>query len=93
MKLEEILPEIRAGRKARRRHWVEVNCTNVIPDIGMSLHMANLLADDWELVPEPKKHKVKIYLWSDGGVTTLKDVRWANCDKVVETREIEWSVE
>jgi len=64
--LEDILPQIRAGRKARRKPFSEVyiqfdKASDAICDFTKDGRWADvtelvsddLLADDWELVPEP----------------------------------------
>lgn len=43
MKLEDILPQIRKGRKARRKGLLEF-------PVGF---FKDIASDDWELVPEP----------------------------------------
>jgi hypothetical protein len=50
VKLEEILPEIRKGRKARRKDFAMVDLDP--GDKYLDLDVDDLLADDWELVPE-----------------------------------------
>jgi hypothetical protein len=91
--LEDILPQIRNRGSARRKSWPKCDILR-FHDGDDTLHRDDILADDWELVPEPVKHKAKVYLWSDGQLTTRDDRIWVNGDhKVIETREIEWSVE
>ena len=100
--IEDILPQIRKGRKARRKEWSENwhlqkdgDFLDLIKN-GQSIYFDTLISflkDDWELVPEPVKHKVIVYLWGDGVLTTY-GVRMSEKDaKLIETREIEWSVE
>jgi hypothetical protein len=50
MKLEEILPEIRKGRKAKRNDCLTDLSAN---DKYLEMSAEDLLADDWELAPEP----------------------------------------
>lgn len=85
MKLEEIFPEIRKGRKFRRKAWQpesfffikynkEYDCQSVYDEECLienygSLDLDWLEHDDWELVPEPKKYSAKAHLWSDGRLT------------------------
>jgi hypothetical protein len=78
--LEDILSQIRKGRKLKGADFDDKWMT-----------MSDVLRDDWELVPEPKKHEATIYLWSDGLLTTCERC-WPGV-KLIETREIEWSVE
>jgi len=47
--LEEILPELRKGRKARRACWP---AEDRIPNIR-GISWESTIADDWELLPEP----------------------------------------
>jgi len=47
MKLEEILPEIREGRRARRKSWAKDAWFDSSDD-----DYIDVMADDWELVPE-----------------------------------------
>jgi hypothetical protein len=97
--LEEILPEIRKGRKARRK--------GLNAFMGAQLYEHAVLADDWELMPEPVKHKIWIGLFEDGDSVTAynhakvyeyaqlhaKNMEPLKSPKIVEVREIEWSVE
>jgi hypothetical protein len=83
--LEDILPQIRAGRKARRKSWEPGTWFDPRDE-----EYIDAIADDWELVPEPVKYKQTLYLLSNGlisynsrGLESL----------IVETRKIEWSVE
>ena len=86
MKLEEILPEIRKGRKARRPHWHEDAAINgrlefVSLEGGRIIvqqekfNSNELLADDWELVPEPVRvadYLVPSSIWNER-------IRWSEC--------------
>jgi len=65
MKLEDILPQIRAGRKARYslygNAYVQIDSEGRLRDFYCDgkpaewtiLNQKELLRDDWELVPEP----------------------------------------
>jgi hypothetical protein len=91
--LEDILPQIRAGRKATRKAWSTIGCTIIIPTNSTGIDESNLLADDWELVPEPKKIRAKINLWSNGAITTACcSEQITTRAKLIETRVIEWEV-
>ncbi len=50
MKLEEVLPEYRNGRKVKRKSC-NVTLTDYITLKNLS--MLDLMADDWEVVPKP----------------------------------------
>lgn len=65
MRLEDILPEVRKGRKHKQKSWSETyamfdtsdHSYGVYTNAGgfielMELEGDDLLADDWELVPE-----------------------------------------
>jgi hypothetical protein len=99
--LEDILPQIRKGRKARRKGWhpqgyIYLNQSGELKDeSNYDWEVASyndLLPDDWELVPKPVKYKATVKLWSDGFLTTAY-IRPSTEAKLIETREIEWSVE
>jgi hypothetical protein len=90
VKFEDILPEIRKGRKARRKDFAMVDLEP--GDKHLDLDVDDLLADDWELVPEPKKFKRLAYLWSDGVLTTEPHRVSASHVSFVGHREIEWEV-
>jgi hypothetical protein len=59
--LEEILPQIRAGRKAKRKTWgnpcfmrmTESGIIVVFDGVSRAFTGIEINADDWELVPEP----------------------------------------
>jgi hypothetical protein len=98
--LEEILPEIRKGRKARRVRLHDAiylsdadGCLCHVEDGAVAVLTGyELLADDWELVPEPKKYKAKLYLYADGQ-TSIDGMLVSTCGvspKCIETREVEW---
>ena len=75
MKFEEILAEIRKGRKARRKKWGPYFITisesgEIIDSDGDSRLITGMEinADDWELVPETKKFKSWVKLYDNGSV-------------------------
>jgi hypothetical protein len=109
--LEDLLPEIRRGRKHKRKSWSETyvmfdtsdHSYGVYTNAGgfielMELGGDDILADNWELVSEPKKYKASVYLWSDGYLTSNEErygymgAPRTNMPHIVETREIEWEV-
>jgi hypothetical protein len=53
MKFEEVLPALREGKRVRQRKgaWNDWTSFNEM----MSVSTKSLLADDWEIEPEPKK--------------------------------------
>lgn len=55
MRLEDVLPALREGKKARRKSWPVVGTINILPSQSISLNAENILADDWEIVPEPSR--------------------------------------
>lgn len=72
MKLEEIIPAYRKGKKIRRECWNEEKVMNlcIVKGIGKygwvkegvfwkAVTDALLKADDWEIVKEPKKVKLR----------------------------------
>jgi hypothetical protein len=90
VKFEDILPKIRKGRKARRAVWLSALFHK---DSSLGLKQSDILSDDWELVPEPRKHKVTVCLWSDGVARFHGDVFTLNPgDHIVEVKEIEWEM-
>jgi hypothetical protein len=54
MRLEELLPEIRKGRRARCKSWPKSSELQL--DDGGDLDIGDVFADDWELVPESVVH-------------------------------------
>jgi hypothetical protein len=97
--LEDILPQIRAGKKvrclSRTKHVIVLRGKQLTyEDLGfvcpVQLTSEDILADDWELVPEPVKYKQTLYLLSNGLISYN---RRGLESLIVETREIEWSVE
>lgn len=117
MKLEEILPEIKKGRKFRRKCWEKGVWTKMLENgflesnslecCGIYLHPADIMDDNWELVPEPKKYSCYIGLFDDGGSVTSdteddvhkyvrlykENLNPSKPAKLVEVRKIEWEVE
>ena len=118
MRLEEILPEIRKGRKARRPHWHEdIAVTYKLDFVSLSggsvivqeqkFSRGELLANDWELVPEKRKHCCWLGLFEDGdsisSETEARVYEYARLNaenmkplksaKLVEVRKIEWEVD
>lgn len=103
MYLEEILPQIRKGRKARRQCW-RCGTGPFTLKSTVWIEFNQITADDWELVPEPKPKKFKswVKLYDNGSVfgyssleKAMESVSLAEYDgksKLVETREIEWEV-
>lgn len=61
MKIEDILPALREGKRARRPDWPEGLTVTFDRKIGLidsegdelEINLAYLHADDWELAPEP----------------------------------------
>jgi hypothetical protein len=90
MKFEEVLPEIRKGRKARRKDYPAAYLVN--SDKYRLLTVEDVFANDWELVPEPKKYSKTVCLWDNGSVT-LGPFHPLGNPNFVETRVIEWEVE
>jgi hypothetical protein len=58
MKLEEVLPAFRAGKKVRRRAWDE---GEYLTEFG-SLPMKSIVADDWEIVKEKVKKTRTVWI-------------------------------
>jgi hypothetical protein len=56
MKFEEVLPAFREGKKIRRDAWDEKDY--VVINGGFELSDRSIMANDWEIVPEPKKPKL-----------------------------------
>jgi len=111
MKFEEILPEIRKGRKARRPHWhddIAINANLDFVSISggsvivqeQKFSRGELLADDWQLVPEKRKFTSWLKLYDDGSVFGFPSLEKAEESmslaehhgkaRLVETRMIEW---
>lgn len=106
MKIEDILPALREGKRARRPDWPKGltvtfdRKTGLVDSEGdeLEINLAYLHADDWELVPEKRKFSRKIYLWDDGEVTTIRTRYYflhgshhlLPETNILETRTIEW---
>jgi hypothetical protein len=108
VKIEDILPALRKGKRARRPDWPKGltvtfdRKTGLVDSEGdeLEINLAYLHADDWELVPEPKKFKSWVKLYDNGSVfgydsleKAMESVSLAEYDgksKLVETRIIEW---
>jgi hypothetical protein len=52
MKFEEVLPALRAGKKVKLACWGSVTYVDLRSG---GLTMKCLIADDWEIVPEPTR--------------------------------------
>ena len=80
--LEDVLPQIRAGRKARRKMWrnpcfmrmTESGIIVVFDGVSRAFTGMEINADDWELVPEPIR--VADYLVEDKFYTVNKRLVW-----------------
>lgn len=61
MKFEEVLPALREGKKIRRKEWQKTHyyIGSRFCDVGYELSLTDLLADDWEIVKEKKKVKLR----------------------------------
>ena len=57
MKLEDVLPALKEGKKIRRKVWVHQVVFINIHFIGSALlsNLENLLADDWDVVEEKRE--------------------------------------
>ncbi len=53
MKLEEILPEIRKGRRFKRKHFTHWEAEGV-PSCDEEISLWSILSEDWELEPIKK---------------------------------------
>ncbi len=78
MKIEEVLPAFRAGKKIRREYWASnyfFGANGVIV-----FKQEELLADDWKIVEEKPKTKT-VFQWryrchGNGNRWTLADTLW-----------------
>lgn len=70
MKFEEIIPALKEGKKARRKRWGAKNHNYIVVDKEDDLivdmvygkfpfTLGDLIADDWEIVKETKKVKLR----------------------------------
>lgn len=67
MKFEEVLPALREGKKIRRKSWGRVHSFIIIKDdslvddyrCNVVIYAYDLKADDWEIVEEKKKVKLR----------------------------------
>jgi hypothetical protein len=71
-KIEEILPKIRKGSKARRKVWPSgvFHISSYLSSYPGLTH-EDILADDWELVPEPIRvadYLVPVPFLKDAGI-------------------------
>lgn len=62
MKLEDVLPALREGKRIRRNKWdddlwVRLQDAGLVDDSAESFEFngTHTLADDWEIVPEPTR--------------------------------------
>ena len=88
MKLEEILPQIRDGMKARRAVW---SSGLFHTDSSLGLKHGDILAEDWELVP--RKYELWINLYPGYGYMVYPSKEQADrlaADNRLECRMIEW---
>lgn len=84
MRLEQVLPALREGKRIRRKYWIvgshlwlsnmtgDVMYTEGQNTIYHSFTGAALDADDWEIAPEhrePNKYKTTVFLYDDGQST------------------------
>ena len=67
MKFEEVLPALKNGKKIRRKSWGRVRSFIIIKDdslvddyrCNVVIYAYDLKADDWEVVKETKKVKLR----------------------------------
>ena len=70
MKFEEVIPALKEGKKARRKRWGAKNHNYIVVDKEDDLivdmvygkfpfTLGDLIADDWEIVKEKKKVKLR----------------------------------
>lgn len=68
MKFEEVLPALRAGKKIRLKEWEEIEYIYKPEDENelrsedhhvINLSWKDFFSDDWEIVKEPKKVKLR----------------------------------
>jgi len=63
MKLEEVLPAFREGKKIRRKCWPNSTYYFSLSSSRIHIDEADITLDDWEIVPDEPKPKVKRWLW------------------------------
>ena len=90
MLLEDILPEIRKGRKALRKSSGQIIS---LYDDSFVFDRDDIRANDWEIVLERRKYRKNIYLWDNGAITDNCMAKPIQGGVVVETRTIEWEIE
>jgi hypothetical protein len=55
MKLEEVMPALRAGKKIKLKEWTDLSyIDNSIASCVGSIQISYLFRDDWEIVEEKK---------------------------------------
>ena len=104
MKIEEIIPALREGKKIRAIGWRKEcfvqSCGGRFRDdlgVDFTFGFASVNAE-WELAPEPAKHRVWVNLsaggtvWTFGCAADAAKHRKRKYTKIIETREIEWEV-
>lgn len=87
MKFEEVIPALREGKKIRRKSWGAKNHNYIVVDKEDDLivdmvygkfpfTLGDLIADDWEIVTEKKKVKLR-------DLTVEQFKKWIdeNCNK------------
>ena len=87
MRFEEVLPALREGKKIRRKSWGRVRSFIIIKDdslvddyrCNVVIYAYDLKADDWEIVKEKKKVKLR-------DICGVQFEEWAkkNCTKLAE---------
>lgn len=95
MKFEEVLPALREGKKIRRKSWGRVRSFIIIKDdslvddyrCNVVIYAYDLKADDWEIVKEKKKVKLRD-LTGEQYCKRLKNHNCSSCEdclfKIVE---------
>lgn len=103
MKFEEVLPALREGKKIRRKSWGRVHSFIIIKDdslvddyhCNVGIYAYDLKADDWEIVKETKKVKLRDLTpeqyrkWKDKNCT--KSDCYTNCPfRCIECYDTFW---
>lgn len=94
MKLEEVLPALREGKKIKRKGWRnqeyirKCHVFTFEPIINednafYALTIIDLWADDWEIVIESKKVKLRDLTETQFEKWTFKNCGWYNCKDCV----------